>query len=206
MQLIVISSPGARDGEFEAANEMLAAGLECFHLRKPGYTGQQYREALQEIKPAFLKRIMIHDHYQLAARFNVRGLHFSGEQLGKLPEAALKEVIRSARKRGLRVSRGVHSLEELNAAARLFDYLWLSPVFDSISKPGYPAAINPEEAAVFLKTYTAACEIYALGGVDEENIPQLRNAGFHGLAVLGAIWQSADPVGKFNRLQNILIE
>jgi thiamine monophosphate synthase len=37
-----------------------------------------------------------------------------------------------------------------------------------------------------------------------ENIPHCRALGFDGVAVLGAIWQAADPVRAFVRLQTTL--
>jgi thiamine-phosphate pyrophosphorylase len=202
MQLIVISSPVAKEGEWEALNEMFAAGLECFHLRKPGFSEQDYLEGLKQIKPTYLKRVMLHSHFQLAAKYNVRGLHFTGEALKKLPAEDLKVAIKTAKRKGMQVSRGVHSLEEVAHEAKLYNYLLLSPVFDSISKPGYTAAFDLEEVRQYLQRYQGKAKIMALGGVKVDNVAQLKEAGFHGAAALGTIWEAEDPVGTFKLIRH----
>jgi thiamine-phosphate pyrophosphorylase len=201
VQLIIISSPVAKAGEWEAVNEMFAAGLECFHLRKPGFSEQDYLEGLKQIKPTYLKRVMLHSHFQLAAKYNVRGLHFTGEALKKLPAEDLKVAIKTAKRKGMQVSRGVHSLEEVAHEAKLYDYLLLSPVFDSISKHGYTAAFDLEEAREYLLRYQGKAKILALGGVKEENIALLQTAGFQGVAVLGTIWEAEDALRAFEEIK-----
>jgi thiamine-phosphate pyrophosphorylase len=43
--------------------------------------------------------------------------------------------------------------------------------------------------------------VIALGGVDEDRLETVRELGFAGAAVLGAVWRSADPADQFRRLQ-----
>jgi thiamine monophosphate synthase len=43
--------------------------------------------------------------------------------------------------------------------------------------------------------------IIALGGIDEDKIALVRKIGFIGVAVLGAIWNSKNPVEKFIRIK-----
>jgi thiamine monophosphate synthase len=46
--------------------------------------------------------------------------------------------------------------------------------------------------------------VLALGGVAAENIDLLPAVGFAGAAVLGSIWQGADPVAALRQLQTAI--
>ena len=92
-----------------------------------------------------------------------------------------------------------HSFEELKKTSA--DICFLSPVFDSISKFGYKAKYNIQELKEgiaawrdFQKKENRSQKLFALGGVDSENIAELESLGFDGAAVLGAVWHSPDPV------------
>ena len=84
---------------------------------------------------------------------------------------------------------------------------FLSPIFNSISKRGYHSKFNLQELSIFLKKYNSSLisknlgVAIALGGIDEEKIEIVRELGFSGVGVLGAIWESNDPIEKFVRLK-----
>jgi len=93
----------------------------------------------------------------------------------------------------------VHSFEEL----KNFDYkeiILIGPIFDSISKPGYKSKFSKEELKTGIANWHSRTKLYALGGIDSENIGELAELGFDGAAVLGAVWNYADPVGAFERI------
>ena len=92
--------------------------------------------------------------------------------------------------RGL-VSRSCHSLEELEEHAA-DDYLFLSPIFDSISKVGYTARFTAESLLEAAARGIVNDRVLALGGVRPEYLPRIRAYGFGGAALMGCIWQAAD--------------
>jgi thiamine-phosphate pyrophosphorylase len=47
-------------------------------------------------------------------------------------------------------------------------------------------------------------KVIALGGINEDNIQLVKQAGFSGAAVLGAIWQADDPVTAFLNINAIV--
>jgi len=92
-----------------------------------------------------------------------------------------------------------HSFEELKKIN--IDICFLSPIFDSISKFGYKAKYNNQELKEgiaawrdFQKKENRSQKLFALGGVDSENIATLVELGFDGAAVLGTVWHNPDPV------------
>ncbi|MXW91502.1 MAG: thiamine phosphate synthase [Rhodospirillaceae bacterium] len=88
-----------------------------------------------------------------------------------------------------------HSLAAAQAAQEAgADYVTLSPVFATDSKPGYGPALGLaalEAAAAQLRP--AGCRLLALGGVTAETIGACRAAGADGAAVMGAVMAAADP-------------
>lgn len=89
--------------------------------------------------------------------------------------------------------RSCHDPDEVRrAVAAGAAYVTLSPVATSASKPGY----GPPLGIAGLRRAVAAARtvpVFALGGVDADNAADLRRAGAHGLAVMGAVMRAADP-------------
>ncbi|MDF1674850.1 MAG: thiamine phosphate synthase [Vicingaceae bacterium] len=92
-----------------------------------------------------------------------------------------------------------HSLKELENCKEKYDYAFLSPVFDSISKAGYKSQLNLKEVSNVLKNKKD--KIIALGGIDEDKINTIKAIGFSGIALLGTIWKSDNPVEKFKQIK-----
>jgi thiamine-phosphate pyrophosphorylase len=89
--------------------------------------------------------------------------------------------------------RSCHDVGEVwRAAGAGADYVTLSPVAASASKPGYGPPLAPAELS---RAVVAAgpASVFALGGVDEHNAAALREAGVHGVAVMGAVMRADDP-------------
>jgi thiamine-phosphate pyrophosphorylase len=106
-------------------------------------------------------------------------------------------------------SRACHDLAGLRAALGRYDAVLLGPVFRSISKIGYgpSGAIALDELYQLLRKRTLrerSTEVIALGGLTEKTAPRCRNFGFDGVASLGTIWQSRDPVRAFLEMQSAL--
>jgi thiamine-phosphate pyrophosphorylase len=225
VRLIVIS-PEAEDAREPAVlAELCAAGLEHYHLRKPTWSRGQLAEWLRTLPASLHARIVLHSYHDLAAEFALGGLHdrdhpanpaqsechllgdtFAGtdldptrqNQTGRESECHLLGDTRTpARLR----SRAVHTLSALRDSLQHYDRLLLSPVFPSLSKPGHgPSAdfVFSDLRAVFALPRRA--EIVALGGIDAARISACREVGFDAVAVLGALWQAADPVRAFHQL------
>ncbi len=99
----------------------------------------------------------------------------------------------------------MHDLDVMQTLLDHYDRLLVSPVFPSISKPGHApdARMNHDRLKAALVLPRRA-EVIALGGIDASRIAACRELGFDGVAVLGAIWQAADPLNALNELQSAL--
>ena len=83
----------------------------------------------------------------------------------------------------------MHSAVE--AAASAADYVTLSPIFGSISKPGYGPALGLQRLAD--AALRARAPIVALGGIAAHNLGSCLAAGAAAVAVRGAVMAAADP-------------
>jgi len=98
------------------------------------------------------------------------------------------------------ISTSFHSLGQLDEDYGSLDYAFLSPMFDSISKSKYySAGFDTEELRTTLKALHFP--VIALGGIDDNKISRLHKLGFKGAAILGAIWNSEDPINEFIKIQ-----
>ncbi|CAM2810960.1 thiamine phosphate synthase [Rariglobus hedericola] len=187
MKLIVISPENEDSREQSVLAQLFAAGLTSYHLRKPTWSRDQLAAWLRSLPAEFHSRIVLHSHHELAAEFAVGGVH-------NAPTATPFAPLRS---------HAVHSLVELGGLLDARARLVFSPVFPSFSKPGYGPAFDRDELRTLLALPRRA-EVIALGGIDATRIQACREFGFDGVAILGAVWQAADPVRAFAELQNAL--
>ncbi|HVD97618.1 MAG TPA: thiamine phosphate synthase [Cytophagaceae bacterium] len=201
MKLFVITHPQEVEQEAEKLTQLFREGLEVLHFRKPGWSLVAYEALLKKIPPGYYKRIVIHSHFNLIEKYNLKGIHFSGQHLSSSAETQIKEMIKLAMRRNLTVSGSMHSFHEIEENKIKFDYVFLSPLFNSISKEGYHSMFELKEVKDFLSHYTGSTKIIALGGIDETNIQLVADCGFSGAALLGAVWNEENGVEKFRKIK-----
>ena len=180
MKLILISSPTYFVEEDKIITTLFEEGLDILHLRKPD-TAPIYAERLLTLIPEqYHKRIVVHGHFYLKEEFKLKGIHLNHRN-PNLPNNYKGHV-----------SRSCHSLEEIKEHKRDCDYMFLSPVFDSISKQNYHANYTPEEIRQAHKDGIIDKKVIALGGIDIDNIREVKSYGFGGVAIMGALWSRFD--------------
>ncbi|MDE6510898.1 MAG: thiamine phosphate synthase, partial [Muribaculaceae bacterium] len=128
MKIIVITLPDAVvENEAERITSMLESGvIDRIHIRKPSMSAKDMSRLISGIPRHLHGSLSIHSNPELLREFPGIGWHFS-------------ETRQETECSGLR-SRSCHSPSEVEEWAAGCDYVTLSPVFDSISKPGYMSA------------------------------------------------------------------
>lgn len=173
--VVCITMPQFYEGEATDICTALQSGYDYVHIRKPGYPSGDIERLIRAIDPSLHSRLRLHDCHELAAKYHIAGVHLNARN--PLPPADVTEVTRSC-----------HSLRELECPVPdgcVMPYQFLSPIFDSISKPGYQSAFNESDLRDGLSRYN---NIIALGGVTPDNFVWLKEIGFAGAAMLGAVW------------------
>ncbi|MCF8361655.1 MAG: thiamine phosphate synthase [Prolixibacteraceae bacterium] len=185
MHFIAITYPKILQNESEIINSLFHEGLPCLHLRKPGMHTNNVGLLLKKIECKFHDRVMVNDHIELANRYNIKGVHFSGQTQNMLPVPV----------NGLSKSCSCHSFNEISDVAPYCDYVFLSPVFNSISKSGYQSAFDFNELKIQLSK-PHPTSIVALGGISPNKILQTSETGFDGAAVLGGLWNEKSKLDE----------
>lgn len=174
--MIALTPHNEVEGEAERIVSLLdSEGFDYVHLRHPDALTPEVKRIIEDVPHRLRKRLRLHGHFELAYEFNLGGLHLNG----RCPYPP----------RGYNGSLSLtcHSLREVKeaTASGRFDYVTLSPIFESISKPGYGGhsftdgelhEIMPEDRVV------------ALGGITPQRIDSLKSYNFAGYAMLGSIW------------------
>lgn len=191
MKWIVITSPDFVPGEATFIDLLFRCGLDLLHLRKPDASVDDCRRLLNEIPREWHNRIVTHDYFQLADEFPLYGVHLN--RRNPMPPIGFRGSI----------SRSCHSLHEVMENKPQCNYVFLSPVFNSISKEGYESPFSDEALKQAAGRGIIDNKVVALGGISCDSLPQVRAWGFGGAAFLGDIWQRKDSDDVEEYLKNI---
>jgi thiamine-phosphate pyrophosphorylase len=205
VKLIVISAPDPQNHEIEMVTQMFEHGLQNFHLRKPKYSTLKLSDYLQSIPEQYRDRVIVHSHHELAVKYNLKGVHITRSHKRRLIRTWLKLRLLKYQRPNLQFSTSIHRLSGLyrSSFGSKTEYVFLSPVFGSISKRGHEAGFDESQLrAAMVKTKH---HVIALGGLDLEKMERIHFLGFEGMAFLGAIWKSDDPVATFKEVYDKFI-
>lgn len=183
MKLILLTMPYFFIEEHQILTALFDEGLELLHLRKPNAEPVYSERLLSLIPEQYRKKIVVHEHFYLKSEYNLAGIHLN--KRNPVPPRNYKGQI----------SRSCHSAEEIVEYKKSSDYLFLSPIFDSISKENYFSQFDDEKLKQLAKQKVIDKKVMALGGINIERIAQAKNYGFGGVVVQGDFWQ------HFNRHQ-----
>ena len=195
--LVVITAQESWAGEEDCMDAMLESGLEKLHIRKRGGGTEVL---LKRLAGRWGSRLVVHgeDAVALAREYGVPQVH------GHWPRPWEGMRGSDAGSGGGRIlfSESLHSWEEVREVVpgRL-EYVFLSPLFDSISKAGYLAG----DGLLRRPEGVAPCGLVGLGGINKDTIGQVIEHGWDGAAVLGAIWERPEEaVERFMELKKMI--
>ena len=151
-------------------------GMESMHLFKPA-SEPVYSERLLTLLPDdYYRRITVHHHFYLREEYGLRGIHL------EMPDTELPYGYRG------NVSRTCTAIDQLKQAKKQSSYVFLKTIFDSQSNPNDRQSFTAEELKAASKQGLIDRHVYALGGVNLDNIRQLADLGFGGVVVCGDLW------------------
>jgi len=192
--MIVITNPFSIENEFQIIQQLFEEGLVLLHVRKPNYSEKEIRNFLSNIDEKHFSKLVLHEQYHLAHEFKINSIH--------LKEKNRVEVTENFQKTVSYVSTSVHNINDFNELSPCFDAAFLSPVFESISKPEYKSDGNLLASINHRTNFNA--KLIALGGITENNIKMVLDSGFDNVALLGTIWLNDHPIKKFKQCQKIV--
>ena len=147
---------------------------------------------IQAIIAPYGVQVIMNDRIDLVLALNLEGVHL---RANSLPVSVARRLIGVHRLVGI----STHSVDEVRQASQdRADYVVFGPIFDTPSKRRFGPPVG-------LDALAAACRqsvipVFAIGGITSTRVGDVRRAGAHGVAVIGAILARDDAVGATREL------
>lgn len=130
--------------------------------------------------------VLVNDRLHVALATGAAGGHVGADDL---PVPAARRLLGPAAVLGATSRLPATALRAVGDGA---DYLGVGPCYSTSTKDGLPVSIGPEGLRAVARQ-VAGTPIIAIGGITAARVPELLAAGAHGVAVIGAVSDAADP-------------
>jgi thiamine-phosphate pyrophosphorylase len=195
MLIVEAADVSARHAVVAAA---LAAGVDAVQLRDRRVAGGTLLAAARDLRALTRARdalLLVNDRVDVALAAGADGVH--------LPAASFPTAVaRALLGPDAWIGRSTHAAHEAErAAAEGADYVVLGPIFATPSKAAYGPALGIDALAAAAR---GSHPIVAIGGVDATNAADTHAAGAHGVAVIRAILDAADPAAAARAIRAAL--
>lgn len=180
MKLVIMTKSTFFVEEDKILATLFDEGMDNLHLFKPG-TSPMYSERLLTLLPDnYYKRITVHDHFYLKSEYGLAGIHLDQ------PDTPLPEKYKG------RFSRTCCDLNQLKAAKKKAEYVFLGKLFDGITNPEERPAYTFDELKAASRQGLIDKRVYALGGMSLDNVRLAKDLGFGGVVICGDLWNRFD--------------
>lgn len=190
-KLIAITPDAEIKDEISFVSCILDSGFDYVHIRKPSLSEHELMKYIESIPSRYYDRLKIHNNFTPALRYNLAGIH-----LNRFNKSIPDNY-------GGTVSKSCHRFKELENLTD-FEYVFLSPIFDSISKSGYKSSFTYSDLVMAKQSGTINSKVIALGGITPDNLATVKDWGFGGAAFLGYLFNSANLQELDYRIHKII--
>lgn len=195
-KLHIVTPPGADD--LDLTLRLVAAGAPLIQVRAKDATDRarlQRASAVREAARAAGARCLVNDRVDIALATGADGVHVGDDDVP--PDVA-------ARLLGPDAIVGV-TCRNPEDARRAQDegasYLGVGPVYATQTKRGLPEPMGPRGVEAIAGTVDVP--VIAISGITVDNAPPLLEAGAWGIAVVGAVFRSPDPIASMRQLLEV---
>ena len=199
MKIMVMSPANYLKKEEEIITDLFENGLMTYHLAKPLFGKDRLKEFLKKIPEKFHNRIVIHSHHTLIRKFNLKGLHYSVSEMEPTFRNWWREKIITSRAKNLIKATSHTKLAALYQKKEMdFDYVFLMPVFDSITGCYQSGYYEDELKTAIQKSQQ---KIVVLGGVNIHQIEKIMDLGFYGMGLSACLWNKENPIEEYGKIR-----
>lgn len=201
MKLIIMTKSTFFVEEDKILVTLFEEGMDNLHLYKPA-TSPVYSERLLSLIPEdYYNKITVHDHFYLKDEYRLSGIHIDTPNL--TPPLNYKGHI----------SRTCTKLEQLKDMKKQSNYVFLRNIFDSQSEPDQKSNFTMNELEMAASSGLIDKKVYALGGMNMDNLQVAKELGFGGVVICGDLWNRFDIhnqtdykelINHFERLRKII--
>lgn len=195
-RLYVVTDAREQQGDLaEFLAEILDAGVDIVQLREKDAEvadllrwGEVFREAAAREGALFI----LNDRPDVALALDADGVHL-GQDDAPLDEA--RAILGANALLGL----STHAPDQWETAPPEADYLCAGPVWETPTKPGRPAA--GLEYVGYAARSGETRPWFAIGGIDQNNLSQVTDAGAARIVVVRAVTNDSAPATAVRRLR-----
>lgn len=164
---------------FRQLKKALATGLRMIQVREKQLAHDElkkFAERVITLAQPYAAKVFINSDMDLARELKADGVHLTACQLMTL----------KSRPQNLLCGASCHNREELDHAQKLeLDYVVLAPVLPTLSHPNAPT-LGWKNFTQLIQDYPLP--VYALGGLQTQDLISAWEYGAHGIAMQRAIW------------------
>jgi thiamine-phosphate pyrophosphorylase len=167
---------------FTAVEDALKAGVKAVQLREKDLPTRELLDMayrMRELTARHDAKLFINDRADIAMCVNADGVHLGQSSM---PAYAVRKVV------GDRMMIGVstHNLQEaLTAEREGADFITFGPVYPTPSKLKYGKPVGIEALKKVSKEILIP--VFAIGGIKQDNVKNIINAGAYGAALISGI-------------------
>ena len=168
--------------------EAMDGGVRAVQLREKDLGGRELLELARTVKRLCDRHgaeLFINDRVDAALAADAAGVHLAANSM---PVEVARDLLGPDRKIGV----STHSVDEARAASAAgADFVLFGPVYPTTSKLPFGDPQGP--AALKAVTDSATVPVFAIGGIKQEHIPEIKAHGTARIALISAISEAPDP-------------
>jgi thiamine-phosphate pyrophosphorylase len=203
--LYVVTERWDNRSHIDVARAALAGGAKAIQLRDKDMPVRDLlaaAQAIREMCSAAGAVLIVNDRLDVALAAQADGVHLGQSDL---PVGAARRALTGYERRRFIVGVSVASVAEAQeAVAEGADYLGVSPVFATATKPDAGEAVGTRGLAEIRQA--VSLPLVAIGGINTDNVADVIRAGADGAAVVSAITRADDMETAARRLAAIIDE
>ena len=180
MKLVIMTRPTFFVEEDKILVSLFDEGMENLHINKQESSPLYTERLLSLIPEEYYKKITVHQHFYLKEEYGLAGIHLDSET-DDIPTGYKGKV-----------SRTCSNLENLKAIKKKSNRVFLRNIFDSTSTKDEYQSFSEQQLKDASRSGLIDKNVYALSGMNIDNIKMAKDLGFGGVVISGDIWNRFD--------------
>jgi thiamine-phosphate pyrophosphorylase len=169
---------------FVEEDKILAAlfeeGMDNLHIQKPN-SSPLYTERLLSLLPQeYYRKITVHDNYYLKQEYGLAGIHIDDPSIDNPKDYKGN------------ISRSCTNLSMLKEIKKKCNYVFLHNIFDSHIDNALKSSFTPKDLDNASKDGLIDRKVYAMCGMNIDNIQYAKDLGFGGVVICNDLWNHFD--------------
>lgn len=196
-KLHYISQGSSVEEHLENIQRACVSGADWVQLRLKNMEEERVLDVAtkaREITAYFQTRLIINDHYKVAAKVKADGVH-----LGKADTCST--IARKELASWQIIGGTANTLDDCQSLIdKKVDYIGLGPYRFTETKKDLSPVLGINGYTTIIEELKTTLPIIAIGGITIADVPEIMNTGVHGIAVSGEITRDFNKISTLNKI------